>query len=45
VEGGSDAAAKNLASSETNSDNRAGNGDSHPTTMPGQRNNRNMANP
>jgi len=45
VEGGIDAAAKNLASSETNSDNRAGNGDSHPTTMPGQRNNRNMANP
>jgi two-component system OmpR family sensor kinase len=31
-----DAAAKNLASSETNSDNRAGNGGSHPTTKPGK---------
>ncbi len=30
-----DAAAKNLASGETSSDNRAGNGDGHPTTMPG----------
>ena len=34
-ESASDAAAKNLASSETSSDNRAGNGDGHPTTMPG----------
>ena len=31
----SDAAAKNLASGETSSDNRACNGDGHPTTMPG----------
>jgi two-component system OmpR family sensor kinase len=35
LDAGVDAAAKNLASSETNSDNRAGNGGSHPTTMPG----------
>ena len=31
-----EAAAKNLASGVTSSDNRAGNGGSHPTTMPGK---------
>ena len=44
-ESATDAAAKNLASGETSSDNRTGNGDSHPTTKPGTRTNRNMANP